>query len=119
MKRICIYVTYDPDNIADSYIGCLLSELRKSVDYLIVVCNYEYILSGVENIQPYADKIYYRSNMGFDAGAYKGALCSYIGWDEIGSYDELLMINDSFYGPLYPFESVFYAMEKLILITGE
>lgn len=73
MKRICIYVTYDPENIADNYIGGLLHELRKAVACLVVVCNYEYILAGIENIQPYADKIYYRSNMGFDAGAYKDA----------------------------------------------
>lgn len=113
MRRLCIYITYDFENIVDDYINYMLHELRKVVDCLVVICNYECIVRGINHIQPYADKIYYRSNMGFDAGAYKGALCSYIGWDEIGSYDELLMINDSFYGPLYPFESVFYAMEKV------
>lgn len=109
MRRLCIYITYDFENIVDDYINYMLHELRKVVDCLVVICNYECIVRGINHIQPYADKIYYRSNMGFDAGAYKDALCSYIGWDEIGSYDELLMINDSFYGPLYPFESVFYA----------
>lgn len=113
MKRICIYVTYDPENIADNYIGGLLHELRKAVACLVVVCNYEYILAGIENIQPYADKIYYRSNMGFDAGAYKDAICNYIGWNEIDRYDELLLINDSFYGPLHPFENMFHVMEKV------
>ena len=112
MKRICIYVTYDFENIVDDYVGYMLRELRKSVDYLAVVCNYAEVVRGIENIQPYADGIYYRKNIGFDAGAYKDALCTYLGWDEIGKYDELLIINDSFYGPLYPMEDLLIDMEK-------
>lgn len=112
MKRICIYVTYDFENIVDDYVGYMLQELRKSVDCLAVVCNYAEVVRGIENIQPYADRIYYRENIGFDAGAYKDALCTYLGWDEIARYDELLIINDSFYGPLYPMEDLFNEMEK-------
>lgn len=112
MKRICIYVTYDFENIADDYIGYMLQELRNSVDCLIVICNYPSIAGGIENIQPYADEIYYRKNIGYDAGAYKDALCSYLGWDRVSKYDELLLINDSFYGPLYPFNDLFKKMEE-------
>ncbi len=112
MKRICIYVTYDFENIADDYIGYMLQELRKVADRLIVVCNYPSIARGADNIRPYADKIYYRKNIGYDAGAYKDALCSYLGWDEVSRYDELLLINDSFYGPLYPIRVLFDRMEE-------
>ena len=112
MKRICIYVTYDFENIVDGYIGYMLQELRKSVDYLAVVCNYREIAKGIGNIRPYADKIYYRENIGFDAGAYKDVLCRYIGWDAVCRYNEILLVNDSFYGPLYSFENIFSAMEK-------
>ena len=77
MKRLCIYVTYDFENIVDNYIGYMLQELRKLVDCLVVVCNYKEIAGGIEHIQPYVDKIYCRDNVGFDAGAYKDALCTY------------------------------------------
>lgn len=97
---------------ADDYIGHLLKELRKAVDCLVVVCNYEYIVKGMDNIKPYADRIYYRKNIGFDAGAYKDVLCQHLGWDRICRYDELLLANDSFYGPFYPFEELFNAMES-------
>lgn len=113
MRRLCIYVTYDFENIADDYIGYMLHELRKVADCLVVVCNYEYIAKGINNIQPFADKIYYRKNIGFDAGAYKDALCQYLGWSEISCYDELLLINDSFYGPIYPVEDWFRNIENV------
>jgi lipopolysaccharide biosynthesis protein len=112
MKRLCIYVTYDFENIIDDYIGCVLKELRKVIDYLVVVCNYEYIAKGVENVQPYADKIYYRENKGFDAGAYKDVLCRHLSWDEICKYDEMLLVNDSFYGFVYPIENMIHTMKK-------
>lgn len=112
MKRLCIYVTYDFENIADDYIGCMLHELRKIVDFLAVVCNYEHISDGMENIQPYADRIFFRKNIGFDAGAYKDALCQYLGWDFICQYDELLLVNDSFYGPIYSIEDLYRTMQN-------
>lgn len=112
MKRLCIYVTYDAENIIDDYIGYMLCELRKVVECLVVVCNYEVAASGIENIQPYADKIYYRKNIGFDAGAYKDVMCNLMGWNNIVGYDELLLINDSFFGPFMPFEVIFDQMEN-------
>ncbi|GFI22650.1 hypothetical protein IMSAGC011_01426 [Lachnospiraceae bacterium] len=112
MKRLCIYVTYDFENIVDDYIGHILYELRKVTDCLIVVCNYSYIAQGIENIQPYADKIYYRENKGFDAGAYKEVLCQRLGWDWVCSFDELLLVNDSFYGFFYPIEDLFQIIEN-------
>lgn len=112
MRRLCVFVTYDCENTVDKYIGYLLREFRKAVDALVVVCNYEYIIKGVEYIQPYADQVYYRSNKGFDAGAYKDAICQYLGFNEINKYDELLLMNDSFYGPLYPISQVFQRMDN-------
>lgn len=113
MKCLCIYVTYDSENIVDDYIGYMLQNLRKVVDYMVVVCNYSHVAYGLENLQPYADRIFYRENMGFDVGAYKDVLCQYLGWDVILTFDKLLLVNDSFFGPFYTFENLFSRMEKI------
>lgn len=112
MKRLCIYVTYDFENIVDDYIGYMLCELRKAVDCLVVVCNYEYIAKGIENVEPYADKIYHRENIGFDAGGFKETICSFIGWENVYGYDELILANDSMFGPFIPMKQIFSKMEK-------
>lgn len=109
MKRLCIYVTYDSENIVDDYIGYMLKELRSISDRIVVVCNYDYILKGMENVEPYADVILYRENKGFDGGAYKEAL-EQIG--DIGSYDEMIWSNDTFFGPFLPLREIFGKMEK-------
>lgn len=108
-KRICIYIIYDKQNIVDKYIDYALRELRLYSAYILVVCNSKNTWQGVD-IGIYADRVIYRDNNGFDAGGYKDALCYYIGWDKLKEYDELMLINDSFYGPFGDMRSIFEKM---------
>lgn len=109
-KRICIYVIYDKQNVIDCYIEHALQELRSCADYILVVCNSKSVWKGVD-VKAYADEVICRNNSGFDAGGYKDALCHYIGWDKLKKYDELVLVNDSFYGPFGGVESIFEQME--------
>lgn len=111
MKRLCIYVTYDRKAQIKPYVGYMLRALRPYVSRMCVVCNYPQVHSGREYLEPYADSIYCRDNKGYDAGAYKDALCSSLGWEEVRRYDELILMNDSFLGPLYDLGEYFALME--------
>ena len=112
MKRICIYLTYDKKNVIDKYIGYMLSELRDCTDELIVVCNETDIKHGKDLLEEHADAIYYRENIGFDAGGFKDALCSFVGWDKVSEFDELVLVNDSLFGPFEKMEKIFSEMEE-------
>jgi len=112
MKRLCIYLTYDKQKIVDKYIGYMLKELKTCAEYLIVVCNETEIVRGQDLLEEYADEIFYRENIGFDAGGYKDALCDFIGWDKVLEYDELVLANDSMFGPFKPMKSIFAEMEE-------
>ncbi len=112
MKRLCVYLTYDKQNIVDAYIGYMLKELKTCVEYLAVVCNESEIVRGTEILKKYADKIYCRENIGYDAGGFKDALCRFIGWERVLSFDELVLVNDSFFGPFRPMTEVFDEMAK-------
>lgn len=111
-KRICIYVTYDMHQIVDTYIGHMLAELKTCIDFLAVVCNEPAVIKGKEILEKYADQIFFRENRGLDAGAYKDALCNWLGWDKVRAYDELLLVNDSFFGPFCPMADIFEEMEE-------
>lgn len=113
MKRLCIYVTYNRENKIREYMGYVLKGFRNYVTTLYVACNYPKILDGEEYIKPYADDIFYRENKGLDAGAYKDVLCTFIGWDKVYQYDELIIMNDSFLGPLYDMGRYFDLMEDV------
>jgi rhamnosyltransferase len=58
-----------------------------------------------------ADQVIVRENKGFDVEAWKAGL-EHIGWDVISHYDELLLMNDTCFGPLYPFKAVFDEMNS-------
>lgn len=112
MKRLGIFITYDKENRIDAYIGYLLKELKTVVSHLVVICNMPEIACGREYIEPYADELFFRENKGFDAGGYQDALCNLIGWERVLEYEELCLINDSFFGPFIPMQNVFAAMEE-------
>lgn len=112
MKRLCIYVTYDKEGIIDRYVTYMLKELKSCSTELVVICNCLQISQGLEYLQPYADHIFFRENIGFDAGGFRDAICNYIGWDLIETYDEILLVNDSLFGPFCPMRDIFDDMEQ-------
>lgn len=112
MKRLGIYLIYDQENIIDPYIGYMLKELKTCLNHLVVVCNMAKVDCGEEILEEYADEIFYRDNIGFDAGGFKDALCSFLGWEKVLRYEELVLINDSMYGPFYPMRDIFDQMGK-------
>lgn len=112
MRRLFIYLTYDKQNIIDDYIGYFLHSMRAVADSVIVVCNMPEIEKGLHNLTDHADSIFYRENIGLDAGGFKDALCTYVGWDKLREYDELILANDSFYGPFEDIRGIFTEMES-------
>ncbi len=112
MKRLVIYLTYSSQNVVEEYVGYMLKELKKISTTLIVVCNEESVVSGEEYLRKYADKYYFRKNIGLDAGGFKDALTKFIGWGEVEKYEELVMVNDSFFGPFSDIEEFFADAES-------
>jgi rhamnosyltransferase len=108
-RRAAIYFFYDKDGIVDDYIVYQLQELKKNVSYLLVVVNGKLTLEGRKNLTPVSDYILVRENRGFDVWAYKAGL-EYIGWDNLAGYDELVLMNFTMFGPLYPLKTVFEEM---------
>ena len=116
MKRLCVYLTYDEQKKIDSYIGYMLKELKTCASHVAVVCNETEIVAGREILTEYADDIFCRENKGIDAGGFKDALCSFIGWDQVLQYEELVLVNDSFFGPFVPMWTIFSEMENRGLV---
>ncbi|MCI8454953.1 MAG: hypothetical protein HFE84_10125 [Lachnospiraceae bacterium] len=56
--------------------------------------------------------LYERPDAGFDCGAFKDTLERYITWEGVQEYDELILVNDSCYGPLFPLDEMFHKMDK-------
>lgn len=118
LRRACIYFIYDPDGIVDDYVLYQLRDLRENVEFLHCVINGTLTPEGVKALSEVADQVYVRENKGNDVGAYKAAI-EKIGWEKLDTYDELVLMNNTCYGPVYPFKECFdWAESKEIEIWG-
>lgn len=112
MRRLCVFCFFDEDGIVDSYIDYLLHDLSQNVQQLIVVVNGEINDDGIKIFRRYTEKIVIRENKGFDAGAYKKILVDILGENEMKKWDEIVLCNDTFYGPFTPFREIFDKMQQ-------
>lgn len=110
IRRCAIFLFFDKDGIVDDYIPHMIRELHKSVEYVLVVSNGYVNLEGMQKLYSAADEVFGRVNIGLDVGGYREGLF-YIGFKKLAEYDELVLLNYTFFGPLYPFEEMFQAMQ--------
>ena len=108
-NRLGIFVFYDGEGIVDDYILFLLQELNKILTKLIIVINGKISTESLKKLKIFSSDIYIRENLGFDGGAYKDTLLDYLHAD-FAEYDELVLCNDTFYGPFSSFQGIFDTM---------
>lgn len=105
-QRLCIYFIYDKDGIIDDYIIHQLKDMKKNVSFLHCVINGALTEDGRKRLEDVADEVFVRENKGVDIGAYKAAF-EHIGWENVSEYDEVVLMNNTCFGPVYPFREVF------------
>lgn len=111
LKRMGIFFFYDKDGVVDDYNLYLLNDLKKNIDTLLVVCNGMLTAEGRTKFETVADDILIRENMGFDVWAYKEGM-EFYGWDKLSEYDEMVLLNFTNFGPVYPFKEMFDEMTR-------
>lgn len=111
-KRLGIFLFFDKDGIADRYIEYMLKDIKTCLEHLMIIVNGEADEKAMEMFNSIADEVIVRENIGFDIAAWKQGIVEECGKDGLLKYDSLVLFNDSFFGPLYPFKDVFEEMDK-------
>lgn len=109
MKRIAIYVHYEKNGKVLDYERFFISELLKDFSKVIVVSNGEideHAMTDLNNVE-----IIKRENRGFDFGAWKDVIVERYE-SEIINYDQLLITNNSVYGPIGSFSEMISEMDS-------
>lgn len=114
MKRAAVAFFYDEHGIVDEYMIHLLVSFKPFIDKLIFVSNGPISKHSEVQVSRVVDHMIIRENIGFDVWAYKDAL-NFIGFDELSKFDELLLFNHTFYGPIFPLKEMFDVMENKAL----
>lgn len=110
MKRLAIYATYNKQGKVEDYVIYMLQKLLDVAEDVCVVSNKELEVSEKEKLSA-ATWIYERDDDGYDVGGYAYAIGKLQETSELGKYDELILLNDSIFGPFYSLSSMFQKMD--------
>lgn len=105
-KRLGIYRILDNRKALDSYIYFAITGICPYVDKLIVFCDATVSMESISRLLQVSDKIRIKSG-GTDID---GEVADVLMSCEIRNYEELLLFDDSIYGPLFNLEPLFLTM---------
>lgn len=112
MNRLGIAVFFDYDGVLDQYFELIVKEMSHLCQKLIIAINGNIQKESLTRVKKYTNDIWFRENKGFDAGAYKDILLNCFSIGQEKQFDELVLFNDTFYGPLYPLGDVWKHFEN-------
>lgn len=109
-KRLCIFAHYsDSSQIARYVLSYLEALAGVGMDIVFVSSSPDLPGGELEKISPLCRLIVKRENRGYDFGSWK------VGLEQSGDlekYEEVILANDSVYGPLFPLGESFGKMES-------
>lgn len=108
IKRLCVFAHYDKDGIVDDYVHYYLKSLLQVCSKLIFVSVSVNNTEDIKRLESLGIEVIVRDNVGYDFYSYKTGLEK----ENINQYDEVIICNDSVYGPTQSLESYFLSMKS-------
>ncbi len=107
MNRLVVFAHYDRDNKVDDYVYYYLLQLREISKELVFVTTSNISDGSINRLKVLCSKVIVRENSGHDFLSYKvGIECA-----DFIKFDEVVLCNDSVYGPFYPLDNIFKLMK--------
>jgi len=111
MKRLVLFSFYDHEDIVDDYVLYLLASFKGIAEEICTIVNGHLTSSSQKKLENFS-KILMRENKGFDAWGYKHGLEKY-GYEELKRYDEIVCLNHTCFGPVFPWKEMFERMSQV------
>ena len=113
-RRTAIFASFSGDGRIKDTVLYYLRGLREVVDNIVFVANCPIFPDEAAKLDGHVRVAVFRHHGGYDFGSYQ------IGWNEAKAFglldpavcDELVVCNDSCYGPVFPFSRVFAEMKR-------
>jgi len=111
MNRILFFAHYHKYNSLADYVVYLLQHIKYLYSKVVFISNSLLDEQQKSRLTGLYSSIILRENKRFDFGAWKDALLQE-GWDNLAAYDNITLMNDSCFGPLYDIEIMYSQMEQ-------
>lgn len=109
VKRACVFAHYDSANVLDPYVRYYLGSLCQVIDCVVLVTVSALDPKVHTELAALGVRVIARSNEGYDFCSYKLGLASI----ELSNFDEVVLCNDSVYGPFVELHELFDRMTEL------
>lgn len=106
---ICLFAHFDAQGEVKENVLYYLKSLAKFTDIILISTSEHLPDEVIEKVKHYCRSIIVKNNYGYDFGAWKTGL-DYLG-SKLQDYEQLILVNDSVYGPLFDLESIFTKMK--------
>ena len=111
INRLLVFSFFDPDGIADEYIKYYFENIRQHVSHIAIVCDGLINDEARKFFEKISHDIIIYDGAGYSSAAWKAGL-EYLGWDELSVYDEVILADDTAFGPIFPFKEMFDGMSN-------
>lgn len=108
MRRAAVFAHFDKDNIVDEYVYYYLKALMSITQKTVFVTVSNISNNDSDRLRKLNVDVIKRANIGYDFYSYKMGIRSL----ELSEFDELIICNDSVFGPFYPLQNVIEKMDK-------
>ena len=106
MNRILLYVHYNKYDTLDNHIIYQLKNIKHIYNRIVIISNSPISTENKAKLEGLYNDIIERGNIGFDFGAWKDALLQE-GWEKLSQYDNVTLMNDTCFGPIFDLEPVY------------
>lgn len=108
-KRICFVAGFDANGQIADYVVYLVKALSQFAD-VYYYGDFDASEATLAKLKPYCIEAFARRHGKYDFGSWQ-ELIHHVGRQKISQYDELILTNDSCYGPLFDLAPLFAEME--------
>lgn len=109
VRRIAVFAHYDRDGIIADHVLYYLRGLRQVAERILFCSDSDLPPDELSRLDGLAEPVWTGRHGGYDFGSWQRGL-SVLAKEGTGSVDELILANDSCYGPIFPFAPMFDAM---------
>lgn len=110
IKKLAIFASYNEKCVIEDYIVYYLKGLCQVVDGIVFVMDNPVLPGEIDKIQKYVIYVQCECHHEYDFGSYKRGWLYLKQTDFFNDIEELILCNDSCYGPFFPLEKVFGEM---------
>lgn len=110
-NRILLYVHFNKNGEVSDHVKYQLKKLRNIYKKIVFISNSRISKEDRKSIEGLFDEFLQRENIGFDFAAWRDGFKK-IGWREIEKFDNVTLMNDTCFGPIYPIEEIYKEMNS-------